>query len=104
MDRQQRHDWRDRLMREMRDGTPRFQRAERFARQVMHLMGEFIPSDRECLRRIDEALLLDAFRADIEIVNVPPERDADMAAKLKAAAVTLQPMIVPKTTNDGGPQ
>ena len=96
MDGQQRNEWRDRLMREMRDCTPRYRRAELFARQIMHMMHEFIPSDRECQQRIEEALLLDAFRLDIEIVSVPPERDAEMAAKLAATAVTLQPLIVPK--------
>lgn len=92
----ERNEWRDRMMREMRDYTPRYRRAELFTRQVMHLVGEFIPSDRECLRRIDEAILLDAFRADIEIVNVPPERDAEQAAALRASEVALTPKVIIK--------
>lgn len=98
IDRWQQHDaWRDRLIDEMAESTPRAQRAQRFVNQVMHLMHEFIPSDRECVRRINDALLLDAFRADMEIVNVSPERDADVGAKLRAAATTLPSMFVPKT-------
>lgn len=44
-----------------------------------------------------DELMLNAFGLDVEIAQVPPERDAEAAARLKAAEVMLAPrMIVPK--------
>ncbi len=88
---------RDQLRKELDDDTPRARRAQQFARQVMALVQDFIPRDRECLRLLDETLMIDAFRADVEIVNVPPERDLERKAALRAAEVAMMPtMIIPK--------
>lgn len=96
MDWKEHNEWRDRLIKEMSEGTPRYQRAMQFSRQVMAMVQDFIPRDRECLRRLDEKLMLDAFRADVEIANVSPERDAERKAALRAAEVSLMPhMIIP---------
>ena len=101
MDWKEHNETRDKLQEELDHGTPRARRAQQFARQVMALVQDFIPRDRECLRRLDEKLMLDAFRADVEITNVPPERDIEQKAALRAAEVSLMPrMIIPITTND----
>ena len=101
MDWEEHNAMRDKLMKEMHEGTPRYMRAQRFANHVMALMQDFIPRDRECLRRIEDRLLLDAFCGVVEIVCVQPERDAERKAALRAAEVSLMPrMIIPNTTND----
>lgn len=92
MDWQEHNAMRDKLMKEMIEGTPRYMRAMQFTRQVMALMQDFIPRDRECLRRIEDTLMLDAFRGDVEIVHVPPGRDAERKAALRAAEVSLTPV------------
>ena len=96
MDWKEHNTTRDQLWKELQEMTPRARRAQQFARQVMALVQDFIPRDRECLRRLDEKLMIDAFRADVEIVNVPPERDAERKVALRAADALMPTMIIPK--------
>lgn len=93
MDWQEHNAMREKFMNEMQEGTPRYRRAQRFANQVMGMVQGFIPRDRDCLRLLDDKLRLDAFAADVEIVSVPPERDADRKAALRAAEVSLSPRV-----------
>lgn len=101
MDWKKHNEARERLIDELDRGTPRALRARRFANQVMALVQDFIPRDRDCLRRLDDKLTLEAFAADVEIVNVPPERDLDLKAALRTAEVSLSPkMVIPITGNN----
>jgi hypothetical protein len=64
-----------RLEDEMMKGTPRGNRARRFANLVQHLLQEFLPRDRHCARRIEEHLLEFGFQNNAEIISAPPECD-----------------------------
>lgn len=55
--------------------TPRYARARRFAQRVQYMLRDFLPSDRQCIRRIEEHLLEIGFENNAEIINVPPECD-----------------------------
>jgi hypothetical protein len=76
-------------------GTPRSMRASQFANQVLALLDKFIPE--ACRREAHDELVLNAFQMDVEIVPVPPERDAQAAAELKRVSITLPQYIIPKT-------
>ena len=75
----------------------RLARARGFAHQIMGILNDFIP--HACSERALEELMLSAYALDVEIVTVPPERDAERAAALKASETVLRPqmMINPKT-------
>lgn len=66
---------RERLTKEMCENTARYRRAYRFAGAVLHLMRDFVPSDRECQRHILDQVMLAGFAANAEMINVPPECD-----------------------------
>jgi hypothetical protein len=72
----EREEKRQRLIDEMMKGTPRGNRARRFANMVQHLLQDFLPCDRHCARRIEEHLLEFGFQNNAEIISVPPECDA----------------------------
>ena len=55
--------------------TPRFLRALRFADEVMSIMRDFIPTDRECVRSIHHKLMKLGWFANVTIINVPQEWD-----------------------------
>lgn len=64
------------MIKDMRLGTPRAQRAHRFANLVLSMMRDFVPQDGRCHRAISEHLLEVAYENNLEIINVPPEWDA----------------------------
>jgi hypothetical protein len=66
---------RQQLLSDMAKGTPRYQRAQRFSEQVIHLMWDFIPNDRDCLERIQDYLMEVGFSSNAEIISVPRECD-----------------------------
>ena len=66
---------RERFLKEQLKDTPRYQRARRFANEIIHLMRDFLPQDRDCIYRVEEHLLMTAFEANAEIICVPPELD-----------------------------
>jgi hypothetical protein len=77
-----------------RAGTPRARRAHRFKDTVMGLMRDFIPRDRDCLRRIEEELLLTGYRCNAEFIEVPPECDALDKLELERRRLEVHPMMV----------
>lgn len=79
----------DRLM-----PSPRAMRARRFAYQIMGMLKKHIPE--ACHDDAITELMVNAYGHDIEIAQVPPERDAEAAAALGAAEVTLAPKMVIK--------
>lgn len=78
---------RTRMESEMRDGTPRAQRATHHARSMFHTVSQFIPD--ACRQDAHDALLLAFFWGDFEIVQVPPDRDAKAAASIRASMMEL---------------
>lgn len=66
---------RRRMIRESLQATPRYQRAQRFSNQVVHMLWDFLPNDRDCLDRIQHYLMEVGFSANVEIISVPPECD-----------------------------
>jgi hypothetical protein len=66
---------RRRMIRESLEATPRYQRAQRFSNQVVHMLWDFLPNDRDCLDRIQHYLMEVGFSANAEIISVPPECD-----------------------------
>lgn len=74
--------------------SQRYHRARHFAYSVQSMIDKFVPE--ACTQDAIEELMVYAYGHDIEIVQVPPERDAAVAAALKAAEVTLPKYITPK--------
>src|ERR1700737_3589954 len=54
---------------------PRAARAHRFANLVQAMLRDFLPTDRDCQRRIADYLLEVGYENNLEIINVPPECD-----------------------------
>lgn len=71
-------------------------RAQQFSRQVA-LLSKFVPD--ACMDDAHEELMLNAIGIDVEIiVQVPPDRDAQDAERMKQAMMRAPaPVIVPKT-------
>lgn len=100
VEREERHKWR----REQEAGlkhacdrmfpTPRAVRARHFAFQIISLLSKHIPE--ACHDEAIQELMVNAYGHDWEIVSVPPERDAEYEAALKAAEVGLAPGFVTK--------
>ena len=90
----ERADIRNRLKRELDEGTPRAQRAHRHGNMVLAIFTQFIPD--ACRPEAFEEAMLNFFAQDYEIVPVPPERDAETALKLREAMTTA---VFPKTIN-----
>lgn len=84
-----------RLRDELDKGTPRAMRAIRHARYVLAAVSKFVPD--ACRDDAYEELLLGFFWQDLEIVEVPPERDIEMKAEIEAHKFTLPKMIIPLT-------
>lgn len=85
--------WKTQLRLETDQWTGRAARAHHHAKMMMATLDKFIAD--ACRDAAFEELLLSFFTSDTEIVRVPPERDAEHAAALKAAALTLNsPMIL----------
>lgn len=78
---------RTRMESEMREGTPRAQRATHHARSMFHTVSKFIPD--ACRQEAHDAFLLAFFWGDFEIVQVPPDRDAKAAARITASMMEL---------------
>lgn len=84
-----------RLRDEMRQGTPRFMRATSHARSMLHTVTKFIAEAN--YEDAYEEFLLAFFWGDFEVVQVPPERDIEMKAKIEAHKFTLPKIIIPLT-------
>ncbi len=93
MDYEERNNWEARLREEYTAWTPRVQRAQRTAHQILGLIRDYIPSDRECLRRIEHELVFAAFVTNAELVCVPPEQDA--WTKQQTEKAMLDAMVAP---------
>lgn len=80
-------------------GTMRAQRAKRTASQILQLVGEFVPRERECHQRLYDYLIQEAFRANAEFTSVPPECDHldKLALEHKRLEQAMAPIVV-KTT------
>jgi hypothetical protein len=90
----------NRLEQEAMQGTPRYYRARRFAGTILHAMHDFLPQDRECLRRIERHLVELAFECNAEIICVPPE--LDHLAKVELEKRMLQKAAEPGVTVSAG--
>lgn len=75
--------------------SPRATRARHFAYQIMGMLSKHIPE--ACHDDALTELMVNAYGHDIEIAQVPSERDAEAAATLRAAEVTLAPKFIERT-------
>lgn len=88
-ERRQRREWHQKQKQALRDDmnspmpSQRAARARRFAHQIMHLLRRHVPE--ACESEALEELMIHAYGNDIEIVEVPPDRDALAKAALDAA-------------------
>ena len=98
MNREEKQEWRDRLVKEMRDSTPRSMRARRTMGAMMHMVRDFVPRDRDCLAHLEDHLMLSAFIGNVEIIAVPPECDMLDAQALQhrrlEQSISLHPMTI----------
>lgn len=69
--------------------APRDRRARRFADVILNLLHDFLPTDRECRRKVHEFLFECGHKGNVELVNVPPERDALDKLALETAIVDV---------------
>lgn len=76
-------------------GSRRYLRARQFSDQVLALVRDFIPE--ACWGEAHETVMRNAIGIDVEIVQVPPERDAEHDLALRAAEATLRPATIIKT-------
>lgn len=53
----------------------REQRARAFTYGVIGIMRDFLPSDNDCRRKIEQYLYEMAYEQNFQIINVPPEMD-----------------------------
>lgn len=81
-----------RLRDEMHQGTPRALRATHHARSMLHTVTKFIAEAN--YEDAYEEFLLAFFWGDFEIVQVPPERDAERARAMKASELMLSPKFL----------
>ncbi len=65
--------WEERTIHDI--GSKRELRATRFANCILSLMRDFLPSDRECQRRMYDYLAEVGYKGNVELINVPPECD-----------------------------
>lgn len=100
VERQERQEWRrkqeaalsDDLSRRM--PTQRALRARHFASQIVGMLSKFIPE--ACVDEAVHELMVNAYGHDLEIAQVPPERDAEREAALRAAELMPPgPIIIP---------
>ena len=76
-------------------GSRRYLRARQFSDHVLALVRDYIPE--ACWRDAHEAVMRNAIGIDVEIVQVPTERDAEHDLALRAAEATLRPATIIKT-------
>ncbi len=100
-ERRQRQKWRRDQEAALRDDaesrmpSPRVARSRHFAFQIMGMLSKHIPE--ACHDDALTELMVNAYGHDIEIAQVPPERDAEREAALRAAEVTLAPKFIERT-------
>lgn len=87
-------DIREQIHEEMMRGTPRYQRAVQFSNQIMGLLCDFLPHDRDCLRATEDYLLEAGFAGNAQIINVPPEWDALNKLQMERAMIETHPILV----------
>ena len=85
-------------MTELRDalhkGTSRALRATRFADTMLHLMRDYLPNNRDMQRMMYDELALIGYQSNIELINVPIERDHLDKLQLERAMIEQHPMII----------
>lgn len=71
-------------------------RAKQFASQIMSLLADYLPRDREINERIYDELGKAAYEANALIVNLPPEFDelSEAAAQRAMLDKMLKPLII----------
>lgn len=93
--RQRREELEKLLHDEAMKGSPRYMRAMQFSLKVMAMLNKFVPD--ACMKEAHEELMLNAIGLDVEIVQVPLERDAQNAARMEEAMMQVAaPIIIPK--------
>ena len=73
--------------------SARAQRASQFAHQVLGMVRQYMPE--VVWEKAWEDIAVTAYDVDVEIAQVPPERDKETAAALRAAEVSLGPIGKP---------
>jgi hypothetical protein len=95
---------RTRYLKEQMEGTPRYERARQFADEILHLMRDFLPQDRECAHRVWDHLVMTAFEANAAILRVPVEWDALNKMALEKAMLerAMKPIMMdlPKSASN----
>jgi hypothetical protein len=79
-------------------GTPRYQRAHRFASQMLAALRAFVPSDYDVIEIVHMRLVYMAFEHNAEVINVPPEWDhldrlAIEAVMLKTKVAQVETLV-----------
>lgn len=87
----------DDFIKQMVAGTPRAARARRFANEVLHLMGDYLPRDRDAMRLMDQYLIETGFQMNLQIIDVPPEWDHLNKLEIEKAMLDakMKPLTVP---------
>lgn len=94
----ERREWRRKQSEAFRDDgnsrmpSDRYRRACQFGHQVLSMLQKFIPE--ACVDDALEELMTTAYGHDVEIRSVPPERDAERAAAIKAAEAMIHPPTI----------
>ena len=76
--------------------TPRYRRARNTCNTVLSIMRDFIPNDRNCLRKIEDHLMRLAYESNTQFINVPPEWDALDKLQIERAMLEkkMQPIVL----------
>lgn len=89
-----RRDLRDELGEAMRKGTPRALRAVRFSDMILHIVRDFVPDNQDVYRIMCDEIQMLAFRDNLEVIHVPPEKDHLDKLQLERAMIEDHPMMI----------
>ena len=70
--------------------SPRYRRAINFTHRLMAMMRDFLPTDQDCWRRIEDYIFEIGYSGNVELINVPPELDALDKLKLERAMLEFR--------------
>lgn len=84
----------ERWEKEIRQNTPRSQRARRFAHNITMMMRDYIPRDSDSLRLIETYLTKIAFVNNSELISVPLEWDSLNKAEIERAMLDNHPIFI----------
>jgi hypothetical protein len=88
-------------LKQVRQGTARALRAQRFANTVMAMMRDYIIPNRDTWRMIEDHLHRIGFEINAEIISVPPECDHMDKLALEKHMLETKAAILPRTSRSG---